>query len=93
MATSSLVLIGTCFRMHEYRESRSCTSRQFYNKILCYCYSIDKSVLGISGHEGNALQKITYSAFGERIGTAGNANGNQSHYTGREENAFFRLIT
>ena len=44
-----------------------------------------QSVLGVSGHEGSVLQTISYGPFGEKIGSAGNANTNNLHYTGREE--------
>ncbi len=44
-----------------------------------------QSVLGLSGHEGTVLQTISYGPFGEKITVTGNANNNNLHYTGREE--------
>jgi len=46
-----------------------------------------QSVLGLSGHEGSVLQTIQYGPFGDKISTAGAANDNQLHFTGREEDA------
>ena len=42
-------------------------------------------MLGLSGHDGTLLQTISYGPFGEKIATTGNANNNNLHFTGREE--------
>lgn len=42
-----------------------------------------QSVVGLSGHNGDAEQTITYGPFGEQIGTTG-ASANVLGYTGRE---------
>jgi RHS repeat-associated protein len=41
----------------------------------------------LSGHEGTILHAIQYGPFGEKISTAGAANNNQLHFTGREEDS------
>ena len=42
------------------------------------------STLAVSGHNGGALQRISYGAFGNVIGTTGSSP-NRQRYTGRED--------